>query len=673
MIYLFKTLDHLYNVSHKEKSIFLIKDTSIDETLDKMPKKSWILSQLKQPKIKKSYINEEDSINLLRVRTVNDDFIVEAISKKTLLNTLLYSSIYNLSVNKYVETLKTLETIVENTTKEDAFKIAVDARTLIAEERNKLIENLKRSLYKNAECDIAFIRKFTLEFIYNDICNSLQNYATHLRYYSGITNSQSLNLAISKLKSFIEIFNLIKNKAINELLSKENEFNTLFKVCSDFKVCSEESYIGVLKYFKENVYNTTLFKSFNISKAVSELFKKDVDCVKGISSSEISDFSEDLKNILKQTNSVDSLMNTFSVIEGDLIPYYYNKTNYAYTKECENETDQYSRLIRNNIYNPYTAHRILSSMQDDYTAPPGILNKSCMRGKTGSDTLDIYSKNPNQVKMLIKKDSKGKVIGRCLLWHDDTGNKYFDRIYVNSAKEVGNFYKWLYANKYTNIYKGNEGYVGKNNTKDLISIKLDNVKFEKYPYMDSFIYLDPYTKTLYKEISPSDGTFIKIFNKLKVKFLIKMRNTSGSIVLVLPNGANVSIENMKVLHELSNPLTYKDLNKLFDNALTARNIATLLNITIPEDVKIVKQNKTNLLVETVFIPELKETVEINAYNIIKFNLTTIEALIKEKNYRIIAPYYDEHICKRFVCRDSLVHMNYINHIIATKCIENNPK
>ena len=86
-----------------------------------------------------------------------------------------------------------------------------------------------------------------------------------------------------------------------------------------------------------------------------------------------------------------------------------------------------------------------------------------------------------------------------------------------------------------------------------------------------------------------------------------------------------------------------------------------------------KQNKKNLLVETAFIPELKETVEINAYNIIKFNLTTIEALIKEKNYRIIAPYYDEHICKRFVCKDSLIHMNYINHIIATKCIENNPK
>lgn len=682
MIYLLKTLDYLYNVSHKEKSIALIKDAVLEEALNKISKKSWIRTQLKQPRIKKSYINEKDSLNLLRVNNAGSNFAIEAISKKRLLNTLLYSSIRNLDRTVYDKILTDLEKLSSTSESSSrALEIAKKIEDILVKDQTTIKNNLNNDLFKNANTSANdyIVKHFTLYSVYSKVINAVLSYKSSVRFlYTHESCKDRLTQIKKDVKFLVDVLDLVKTKSIESLISKEKDFNTFFGTTYNDNIAV------ILKRFNIGVLNTELFKPFTISKTISEIFKKSTDCEKGITPSEISDFSEDLKNTLNQLHSKDSCLNltNFFVVEGDSIAYYYNRVNYA-RKVYENSSEPLSEEISfqfNDLSNPYArpsiTHRIITAMQDDYIAPPGILNKSCMRGKTGSDTLSIYTKNPNQIKMLVRKDSKGKVLGRCLLWHGNDGAKYFDRIYVNSIKEVGDFYKWLFINKYINIYKGNEGYIGKNMSEEFLSIKLDNVKFEKYPYVDTFMHLNIFNNTVYKNIVGDDGTYTKAFKTIDTPFLLKMRNTSGSISMSLKNTASYSIENVKYLHTLNKNFTYTDLVKIFDTSDTARCAARALEITYPEESNVKESptlNKKYLLKKSVYIPELKETVEINDHNKVRFNLISIEDFLIANNQKIISEYYTN-IKNNFICKDSKIHMDYVNHIIATKCLPgNNPK
>lgn len=129
-------------------------------------------------------------------------------------------------------------------------------------------------------------------------------------------------------------------------------------------------------------------------------------------------------------------------------------------------------------------------------AGTGSLSASCMRYDNCQSYLDIYIKNPDNVKMLIMLDSDGYLIGRSLLWEFD-GIKLMDRIYTANDEVLPfQFKKWATENNY--LYKSEQNWYNsllfenlQNEKKELrFKINLTNYKHNKYPYLDTFKFLD---------------------------------------------------------------------------------------------------------------------------------------------------------------------------------------
>jgi len=119
------------------------------------------------------------------------------------------------------------------------------------------------------------------------------------------------------------------------------------------------------------------------------------------------------------------------------------------------------------------------------------LYKSCMRGKM--DKLDIYSKNPDSIKLLIKLNSDGKLVARALLWKLNYSSKgydwFLDRVYFNNSTDKSLLFNWIKTQSgYENINRkvDNFGLID-----DLMIVNLKNALFDLYPYVDSFqLYLN---------------------------------------------------------------------------------------------------------------------------------------------------------------------------------------
>ena len=125
---------------------------------------------------------------------------------------------------------------------------------------------------------------------------------------------------------------------------------------------------------------------------------------------------------------------------------------------------------------------------DNYLSSNGSLGNSCMRWEECQSYLDIYVDNPDVCKMLILREGK-KLSIRALLWTLPDGSKYLDRVYsitesdgiifMNYAKDMG----WQH---YTATSKPD------------IWIETPTV-YEKYPFMDTFKYLDMKTHKYYSK------------------------------------------------------------------------------------------------------------------------------------------------------------------------------
>lgn len=147
----------------------------------------------------------------------------------------------------------------------------------------------------------------------------------------------------------------------------------------------------------------------------------------------------------------DSFKN-FSVVKGDDIKFWYNQ--------------------RNNM-------------------PGGSLGSSCMKHDKCQEYFDIYTKNPNQVSMIILKsyEDESKICGRALLWTDTENRKFMDRIYINDNSHEDMFIEYAISNGY--YYKEEQSFsnpdVMLNDKKVNISImvKLDEYEFDNYPYVDT--------------------------------------------------------------------------------------------------------------------------------------------------------------------------------------------
>ena len=129
----------------------------------------------------------------------------------------------------------------------------------------------------------------------------------------------------------------------------------------------------------------------------------------------------------------------------------------------------------------------------------GSLLGSCMRHKKCQKYLDIYTRNPNQVSLIILK-SKERVRGRALLWTDVQGRKFMDRVYTIADSDIVLFTKFAERNgflykqeqdnsEYTNIICPDGSIL--EDGKILVDLE-SHGEFSYYPYLDTLKYYSPY-------------------------------------------------------------------------------------------------------------------------------------------------------------------------------------
>jgi hypothetical protein len=177
---------------------------------------------------------------------------------------------------------------------------------------------------------------------------------------------------------------------------------------------------------------------------VSKLFKD-------IPSKEVEKFS----NLFRTQSAKASF--TFKVVDGDEIKKYYHYSSYASER--------------------------------------GSLGVSCMKHDHCQKVLKLYTKNTDQVKMLIMLDDNNALIGRALLW-DLESNKIMDRIYTQLDEDFSfHFKKWATENGY--LYKSEQNWFNTLFFENL-NIKRKELQLEfnlgtnprKYPYMDTFKFVN---------------------------------------------------------------------------------------------------------------------------------------------------------------------------------------
>jgi len=115
----------------------------------------------------------------------------------------------------------------------------------------------------------------------------------------------------------------------------------------------------------------------------------------------------------------------------------------------------------------------------------GGLGHSCMNGSNYNE-LSLYIDNPDSINLLVLKRD-GKISGRALLWNIEERNgydKYMDRVYTIQDHELLLFKKWAVDNHYFSWDVSNEA------PEEPVRAKLNNWKFEEYPYLDTFCMVD---------------------------------------------------------------------------------------------------------------------------------------------------------------------------------------
>lgn len=114
--------------------------------------------------------------------------------------------------------------------------------------------------------------------------------------------------------------------------------------------------------------------------------------------------------------------------------------------------------------------------QRNYKHGGGSLNGSCMRYEE-PDRFNLYTGNPDKIKLLILKES-GKLIGRALLWTSDEGKQYLDRPYTRYDEDI-RLYR-MYAEK-----KNMHHYYARSKITEFNVTVKDGTATGRLPYLDS--------------------------------------------------------------------------------------------------------------------------------------------------------------------------------------------
>lgn len=114
----------------------------------------------------------------------------------------------------------------------------------------------------------------------------------------------------------------------------------------------------------------------------------------------------------------------------------------------------------------------------NYESQSGSLGTSC-QAVGRADWLEIYSDNPDTIKLLILKsfDNPDKIVGRALLWHLEDGKILMDYVYSNKESDKNVF----------NEYANSKGYIirEKSNGNWTANIKQKPDGYDSYPSVDT--------------------------------------------------------------------------------------------------------------------------------------------------------------------------------------------
>jgi hypothetical protein len=142
-----------------------------------------------------------------------------------------------------------------------------------------------------------------------------------------------------------------------------------------------------------------------------------------------------------------------------------------------------------------------SYLADNYLNTDGSLGNSCMRYDKCQKFLDIYVENPDKVSLVIL-EKEGMITGRAILWTDDKNRKVMDRIYTNNSADEQLFKDFAKANNFwykkdQNMYEDTPFVTNVDGEEErYITVQLNAVDHNYYPYMDSMKFYNPNTGIL---------------------------------------------------------------------------------------------------------------------------------------------------------------------------------
>ena len=172
----------------------------------------------------------------------------------------------------------------------------------------------------------------------------------------------------------------------------------------------------------------------------------------------------------------------------------------------EKEVEKFSTLFRSEITKPKLDFQVFEGDEikkfyhySSYCERNGgSLHASCMKYDNCQSFLDIYTKNPDNCKIVVlfDNDDATRIIGRAILWVVD-GHKVMDRIYTIND-EAYQFYFKQWASKHGYYFKSEQNWFNTRQFEMLGSKKINldlvldlpNTKFDRVPYMDTFKFMD---------------------------------------------------------------------------------------------------------------------------------------------------------------------------------------
>lgn len=161
----------------------------------------------------------------------------------------------------------------------------------------------------------------------------------------------------------------------------------------------------------------------------------------------------------------------------------------------DHQKQEFTTILKTNIEGTRIIKDYISIVEGDilakyyhessYYENKGGLGGSCMRHDKCRDYFDIYTKNPNQIKMAVVLNGD-RIEGRCLLWYKNE-DIYYDRIYAISDDVSRKMQSQLDNMDFINISDRNTIKADTPNITIKLDLGFDDI--DLFPYLDTFQYI----------------------------------------------------------------------------------------------------------------------------------------------------------------------------------------